>query len=301
MIKPLSIKGRFAPSPTGELHLGSLTTAVASFCHIKSLGGSWTVRIEDVDFERCKQAYTAQILADLERLHLHADDIVYQSERISLYNEYIDKCQHAIYPCTCSRKHLSALGDGIVYPRICTPTPPYSPPSPLSAQPDKLRLILPDVNIGFFDKLQGMQWQNPQRLLGDSVIKRQNAMINYIWACAIDDGIDGITHVMRGLDILPMTTAQLVIIKKLTLIAPSCYYHLPLLINADGQKLSKQNLARPIDTRRPTHTLMTALRLLGQPVPAYLDKATPADVLSYAIAHWDNTPLMNKKILAVGA
>lgn len=300
MTRSLPIKGRFAPSPTGELHLGSLTTAVASFCHIKSLGGSWTVRIEDVDFERCKPAYTAQILTDLEQLHLHADDIVYQSKRISLYNDYIDSSHHTIYPCTCSRKYLSTLGDG-VYPRICTPTPPYSPSIPLSAKTGKLRLILPDIHIGFFDELQGIHWQNPQQLLGDSVIKRQNAMINYIWACAIDDGIDGITHVMRGLDILPMTAAQLVIIKSLALIAPSHYYHLPLLLNANGQKLSKQNLARPIDTCHPAQTLTTALRLLGQKAPTYLDKATPTDVLNHAITHWDNTPLCYKKTLGIGA
>lgn len=296
MTQTLPIKGRFAPSPTGQLHLGSLTTALASFCHIKSLGGSWLVRIEDVDFERCKRTYTDQILKDLEHLGLSADDIVYQSDRIDRYNAYIDKCYQNIYPCTCSRKQLAAAD---IYPRICTPRPPYNPQALLSSSTDKLRLALPDTPIGFCDKLQGIQWQNPQKMLGDIVIKRQNAIINYIWACAIDDGIDGITHVMRGLDILPMTTAQLVIIKRLKLIPPRHYYHLPLLLNDNGQKLSKQNLANPIDTSNPVQTLLVALKLLGQTPPPTLHKATPKQVLDYAIIHWDNTLLRQKKVLGV--
>lgn len=299
MTQTLPIKGRFAPSPTGQLHLGSLTTALASFCHIKSLGGAWIIRIEDVDFERCKRAYTDQILKDLERLDLYADDIVYQSDRIDCYNAYINECHQSIYPCTCSRKQLTALSDGSIYPRICMPISPQKPRTPLSSCPNKLRLALPDTKIGFCDGLQGTQWQNPQKLLGDIVIKRQNAIINYIWACAIDDGIDGITHVMRGLDILPMTAAQLVIIKRLNLATPSHYYHLPLLLNDARQKLSKQNLANPIDISKPAQTLLTALKLLGQELPPTLHKATPKQVLDYAIIHWDNTPLKHKTVLGV--
>lgn len=286
-------KGRFAPSPTGELHLGSLTTAVASYCHIKSLGGTWLLRIEDVDWERCHLRHVKQILTDLEILHLHADEVVYQSERLPLYEMYITQKSRLIYPCNCSRKQLAAF-DTPLYPRLCTPNAGTT----CLPSNQKLRIMLPDRLIAFCDGIQGIQWQNPQKLLGDVVIKRQNGIINYLWACAIDDGSDDITHVMRGLDILPMTAAQLFILEVLSLAAPTYFYHLPLLYNIDGQKLSKQNLACPLDTQKPAKLLTYALALLGQPVPKTLSTATPTQVLEHAIWHWD-TALIPKNSLGV--
>ncbi len=300
------IIGRFAPSPTGALHLGSLTTALASFCHIKSLGGKWLVRIEDTDFERCKPAFSQQILKDLQILGLHWDDeILYQSQRMDIYHHYLDKLDKLIYPCHCSRKKLESYHQP-TYPRLCTPKPPYHFPSHQTDSPqdhfnhthypsqDRIRLQLPDCAYGFVDGLQGIQWQNPQQLLGDVVIKRNNGMINYLLACAIDDGLSNISHTMRGLDILPMTATQLFIAKTLGLPHSDYFYHLPLIINADGQKLSKQNLAKPIDVSRPSRLLITALTLLKQPIPDELHRATPQEILAYAICHWDNTPLKNQ-------
>lgn len=298
--------GRFAPSPTHHLHLGSLTTAVASFCHIKSLGGKWLLRIEDVDFERCKPEYTDSILHDLDTLGLHwDDDIAYQSKRVAIYDEFLHEQLFPVsYACHCSRKQLDAhrlahpvphgLNTPIIYPRLCLHKHHdwHHPDS-------KIRLQLPDVLTAFVDGLQGVIWDNPATSLGDVVVKRQNQMINYILACAIDDGLQGITHIMRGLDIMPMTVAQIDILKLCHLPVPSHFYHLPLLYNQDGQKLSKQNLATPIDTTQPAKLLYQALTLLGQDTTPEMLSATPSEILAHAVAHWDNAPLRHRTQLAV--
>ncbi|MGM8885124.1 tRNA glutamyl-Q(34) synthetase GluQRS [Psychrobacter sp. 1U2] len=294
--------GRFAPSPTGELHLGSLTTALASYCHIKSLGGEWLLRIEDTDTERCDRQFTEQILIDLEMLGLEWDgDVIHQSERIDIYNEYLSAALAPLtYGCQCSRKSLARYWGSIEnlsdstpnkqrYPRCCIA-------DSLDKQQHKLRLQLPDYAIGFMDGIQGMQWDNPQQTLGDMVVRRQDGMINYILAASIDDGLQGITHIMRGLDILPMTTAQISLLQMTGLPAVSHWYHLPLICHANGQKLSKQNLAQPIDTRDPSALLAAALKLLQQ-LPVALD--TPERMLRQAISQWDNTPLRNKQQLAI--
>ena len=296
--------GRFAPSPTGELHLGSLTTALASFCQIKSLGGKWLLRIEDTDTERCDRQFTEQILIDLEVLGLHWDgDVIYQSERLDIYNDYLSSSLYPLtYGCQCSRKSLErywqqkAMGESMDaeqaqekllnrqrYPRCCLN-------ANLDKEKNKLRIQLPDYRIGFKDGIQGVQWSNPQQSLGDMVVRRQDGMINYILAASLDDGLQGVTHIMRGLDILPMTTAQISIMHAAHLTAIDHWYHLPLICSPDGQKLSKQNLAQPIDTRDPSRLIAHALQLLQQPA---VDRDTPTNMLTQAIAQWDNSPLQN--------
>lgn len=310
--KPSQPIGRFAPSPTGELHLGSLTTALASFCHIKSLGGQWLLRIEDTDTERCDRQFTEQILIDLEVLGLQWDgDVIYQSERIDIYNDYLSSSLRPLtYGCQCSRKDLEQYWaqeeisrhrsnanpvqstDQIKqhrqrYPRRCVA-------SDLDRQQHKLRIQLPDYRIGFNDGIQGLQWDNPQQTLGDMVARRQDGMINYILAASLDDGLQQVTHIMRGLDILPMTTAQIGIMQAANLPTIDQWYHLPLINNADGQKLSKQNLAQPIDTSDPSQLIADALALLQQ---SKVDIDTPENMLKQAIAQWDNTPLQGKQQL----
>ena len=316
--------GRFAPSPTGELHLGSLTTALASFCHIKSIGGKWLLRMEDTDTERCDRQFTEQILMDLEALGLHWDgDVIYQSERIDIYNDYLSSYLRPLtYGCQCSRKDLeqywvqeeisrnhsraslaavtdqTSLNEQVSsidqvqpnrqrYPRRCVA-------ADLDRQQHKLRIRLPDYRIGFNDGIQGLQWDNPQQTLGDMVARRQDGMINYILAASLDDGLQQVTHIMRGLDILPMTTAQIGIMQAARLPTIDQWYHLPLINNADGQKLSKQNLAQPIDTSDPSQLIAEALSLLQQ---AKVDIDTPENMLKQAIAQWDNTPLQGKQQL----
>ena len=304
--------GRFAPSPTGELHLGSLTTALASFCHIKSLGGQWLLRIEDTDTERCDRQFTEQILIDLEAMGLHWDgDIIYQSERIDIYNDYLSSSLHPLtYGCQCSRKdleqywaqeelskhhshsNLASSANQVQsnrqrYPRRCVA-------ANLDRQQHKLRIQLPDYQIGFNDGIQGLQWDNPQQTLGDMVARRQDGMINYILAASLDDGLQQVTHIMRGLDILPMTTAQIAIMQAAHLPTIDRWYHLPLINNVDGQKLSKQNLAQPIDTTNPSELIAEALALLQQ---SKVDIDTPENMLKQAIAQWDNIPLQGKQQL----
>lgn len=295
------IVGRFAPSPTGHLHLGSLTTAVASFCHVKSMGGDWLVRIEDVDFERCKPKFATSILNDLDNLGLHSDGtIIFQSHRTDIYETYIHQLSAISYHCTCSRKDLANhaipavsfydlsikdLNLAPIYPRFCLHK---------QLSNNKIRLCLPDVLSAFFDGIQGVIWDNPAKSLGDVIIKRQNNMINYILACTIDDGLQGISHVMRGLDIMPMTIAQLYIARLCGLPHADYFYHLPLLMNQDGQKLSKQNLAAPIDTSTPdkaSDLLFQALTLLNQNPPKDLHKNPPTVILTWGINHWDNQRL----------
>ncbi len=318
-LSSLTPTGRFAPSPTGELHLGSLTTALASYCHIKSLGGDWLLRIEDTDTERCDQQFSEQILIDLEALGLHWDsDVLYQSERIDIYNDYLSSALAPLtYGCQCSRKSLQhywsqqasgrqkLIKDGHLlsdttshrqlpinkqrYPRCCID-------ANLDKEKHKLRLQLPDYYLGFMDGLQGLQWNNPQRTLGDMVVRRQDGMINYILAASIDDGLQQVTHIMRGLDILPMTAAQISIMSMTRLPAVDYWYHLPLICHPDGQKLSKQNLAQPIDTRKPGQLLATVLQLLKQPV---VEIDTPTRMLKQAISQWDNTVLQHVQHLPV--
>lgn len=299
--------GRFAPSPTGELHLGSLTTAIASYCHIKSLGGQWLLRIEDTDTERCDGQFTEQILIDLETLGLHWDgDVIYQSERIDIYNDYLSsELQKMTYGCECSRKDLEQYwaqqapntynNDNLLQPnRRCYPRRCVA--KRLDKQQYKLRIQLPDYKIGFYDGIQGLQWDNPQQTLGDMVVRRQDGMINYILAASLDDGLQQVTHIMRGLDILPMTTAQISIMHAAGLPAIDRWYHLPLICYADGQKLSKQNLAQPIDTSYPSELIAEALQLLRQPE---VDKDSPSNMLKQAVAQWDNTPLQGQQQLNI--
>lgn len=297
-VRPLI--GRFAPSPTGELHLGSLTTAVASFCHIKSLGGKWLLRMEDTDSERCDQQFSEQIMIDLEALGLQWDgDVIYQSERTDIYNEYLSSVLRPLtYGCQCSRKSLEHYWQqqediaGTVmthhrYPRCCID-------DNLDKNAYKLRLQNPDYLMGFLDGVQGLQWQNPQMQLGDMVVRRQDGMINYILAASIDDGLQHVSHVMRGMDILSLTGAQIGIMHAAKLPSIDQWYHLPLLCHANGQKLSKQNLAQPIDSRQPSKLLAQALALLQQ---RDVDIDSPERMLKQAIAQWDVTPLQNKQLL----
>ena len=281
--------GRFAPSPTGELHLGSLTTALASYCHIKSLGGRWLLRMEDTDTQRCKPEFSQQILRDLDHLGLHHDgEVIYQSQRQAIYDDYLhDKLADTAYACECSRKALAGFN---VYPRFCLG-------KGLTWIGHKIRVQLPDRDVTFLDNLQGWQSVNPQQTLGDVVLKRADGIINYFLAVSVDDGLQGVTHIMRGLDILPLTTAQIALMDMLDLPAVRSWHHLPLVQNAYGQKLSKQNLAQPIDTgsvQKCQALIQHGLGLLKQP-PVEMD--TPERMLVQAVVQWDETPLKGQAVL----
>lgn len=288
--------GRFAPSPTGHLHLGSLITAVASFCMAKQTNGQWFVRIEDIDWERCRPEFTDSILHDLERLGLYWDGSVrYQSQHFMNYHQILEnQLQQVTYGCDCTRKKLQSYFQNLpthypkIYPRLCID-------KQLNRQ-QQIRLYMPDHTLLFIDGLQGTQCQNPQKNQGDIVIKRKNGMINYMLAVVIDDAIQGVNQIVRGLDILPLTIPQLVLADYLHLPFIKKYYHLPILVNQYGQKLSKQTLAEPIFPYSASHLLQLALKILKQPTIT-IDK--PEIMLQQAIIQWDLSPLIGIKQLPI--
>lgn len=298
------IVGRFAPSPTGHLHLGSLITAVASYCSAKQQGGKWLVRMEDTDIDRCKPEFADSILADLEKLGLHWDgEVRYQTQHVATYHTTIDFLaqKNLVYGCDCSRKTIETFyqryfqqrqSQSIVnlfrYPRLCLH-------KHLPLDNTAVRLILPDYHIGFFDSLQGVQWANPQANDGDIVLRRRDMLVNYMLAVVVDDALQGVTQVVRGLDILPLTIPQQVLADYLHLPQIKSYYHLPILVNNKEQKLSKQTLAEPISAYNPSDLLQLAFRLLGQTV----EKDTPERMLAQGIANWDFTPLKGQKKIHV--
>lgn len=298
------IVGRFAPSPTGQLHLGSLITAVASYCAVRQQGGTWLVRMEDTDTDRCKQAFADSILADLERLGLHWDgEVRYQTQHIADYQQAIIvlKQKNLVYGCDCSRKQIELFYQSqgyetqanssetpLPYPRLCLS-------KNLSLNNKAVRLLLPDVLMGFFDKLQGTQWQNPQASDGDIVLRRRDGMINYMLSVVVDDGLQGVNHIVRGLDILPLTLSQMLLTKYLNLPNSHSYFHLPILVNDKGQKLSKQTLAEPICNYSASDLLAIAFGLLQQKV----EKDTPDRMLAQGVSEWDFTPLIGKKTIQV--
>ena len=268
--------GRFAPSPTGPLHFGSLITAVASYCDAKAHQGSWLVRIEDTDIPRIYPDSEAHILGAIDAFQFEPDDaIIFQKDRLDLYESVLHQLwqNHLVYACQCTRK---MLGSNHIYAGTCRELN-------LPFQQHAIRLKVSDQEICFDDRLQGTHCSNLQRDLGDFVLKRRDGIINYQLAVVIDDYLQGITHVVRGADLLDNTERQIWLGSVLDYPRLK-YMHLPLAMNDQGQKLSKQNLAQALDLNRASELLQDAIRALHQPE---VDLDTPANMLKQAIAQWD--------------
>jgi len=266
-------RGRFAPSPTGPLHAGSLVAALGSWLDARKHGGKWLVRIEDIDQPRSVQGADQRILAQLLACGLQWDEEpVWQSQRHKLYQEALEALnQHqAIYPCTCSRlaiaNALLALGRAparhqeIVYPGTCRPSiiPSYRLLSS-DYSTSAWRLALPnDLQIEFNDQALGVQYQSLSRDVGDFILKRSDGFFTYQLAVVVDDAAQGITHIVRGQDLLSNTARQIYLQTQLGYSSPQ-YRHLPLVLDEYGEKLSKQTLASQINTENVNHAL-AALR-----------------------------------------
>ena len=267
--------GRFAPSPTGPLHFGSLLTAVASYCDIKSRGGTWLVRIEDTDIPRIQAGAEPQILETLEAFGLQSDrPIIRQQDRLPLYEQALAQlaAQQMTYACACSRKLLQGQ---IRYPATCRD-------AHLNPAGQAIRLKVDDVDIQFTDAIQGEQHENLQHSIGDFVLKRRDGIISYQLAVVVDDAAQGVTEVMRGADLLDNTARQIWLGRCLGV--PSLHYaHLPLAMNANGQKLSKQNLAQPLLIGQASALIRQALLALGQPDPQI---GSPAQLLQHGVHYW---------------
>lgn len=280
--------GRFAPSPTGLLHIGSLLTAVASYADARSNGGKWLVRMEDLDPPREMPGAASHILHTLEAFGFEWDgEVAYQSRRYALYEETLCRLQTAglVYPCHCSRKDWQAAAahgvDGFVYNGRCRH--PDQRPALQGKQP-AWRIRVPDRVIGFSDGIVGGYAQNLARDIGDFVLLRADGYWAYQLAVVADDAEQGVTHIVRGQDLLVSTPRQIYLQQCLGVPTPR-YAHLPLLTNAQGQKWSKQTLAPALDLNRREQLLRQVFRYLNLPEAPETDR--PAELLDWAVAHWD--------------
>ncbi len=283
--RPAPYVGRFAPSPSGSLHFGSLVAAVGSYLDARRANGRWLLRIEDVDTSRTVPGAADAILATLERFGFDWDgEATWQSRRGAAYAaalERLKRDRHA-YPCACTRRELadSALTrDGSRrYPGTCRDG--LAPGR--SARAWRVRA---EGTIRFDDAVQGVQVEDLAAEVGDFVVLRADGLFAYQLAVVVDDAEAGVTHVVRGADLLDSSARQIHLQTLLGLPHPA-YAHLPVATNARGEKLSKQTLARAIDDQSPAVALVAALAFLGQNPPRALATATLPEVWAWARAHW---------------
>jgi len=281
-------RGRFAPTPSGPLHFGSLVAAVASYADARSRAGAWCLRIDDLDPPRVARGASADILRTLEALGMEWDGpVVYQSRRADAYHAALHRLRAlgAAYLCGCSRREIAEAGiagmEGTVYPGTCR-----------RGLAPRIRARAWRVNtcgqrpVGFHDDIQGETTQDLAHSIGDFVLYRADRVYAYHLAAVIDDAEEGITHVVRGADLLDSTPRQILLQTLLGLPTPR-YAHIPVATDATGEKLSKQTGATALDTHAPGRTVAAALRFLGQgEPPAECDNDVQA-LWQWAIAHWD--------------
>jgi glutamyl-Q tRNA(Asp) synthetase len=281
--------GRFAPSPTGALHAGSLVAALASWLDARACRGRWLVRIEDIDGPRCVPGADHEILRQLSLLGLHPDEPpLWQSTRDAAYAQALQdlKASASAYPCGCTRKDIEAAVEQapprhgeLIYPGTCRDGLHGKP-----ARAWRVRGGSPDqpLVIAWHDRRLGMQTQDVTHEVGDFVVKRADGLWAYQLAVVVDDAAQGITHIVRGEDLADNTPRQIHLQALLGLPTPS-YLHTPLVLGADGEKLSKQNGATPLDVSDPLAALRAAGSVLGLP---NLTAATPAQWLVSATPAW---------------
>lgn len=271
-------RGRFAPSPTGPLHLGSVLAACASWLDARAVGGNWLIRIEDIDPPRELPGASADILATLARLGMHSDiAVMFQSARSAHYDRAIERLLSAgrAFECRCSRMDLAATGG--IHRGVCRANGRNRAPA--------IRLRVPSERVEFVDRIQGVYGQDLQRDVGDFVLRRADGLYAYQLAVVVDDGAQAITDVVRGADLLDSTPRQIYLQRCLDLAQPR-YAHVPLWVDATGRKLSKQNRAPAIGAGLELTALRLALAALGQ--DDNTDSGAGCEqVLAAAAACWD--------------
>lgn len=284
-------RGRFAPSPTGPLHFGSLVAAVGSYLDARHRGGEWLVRIEDLDPPREVRGAADDILRTLERYGLHWDGMVlYQSRRAMHYEAALEHLAQRgrLFGCACTRREIAdhgpPVGSGAVYPGTCRNG------LPAGRKARSLRVRVDSTTITFRDRLQGTGRQQLGLEVGDFVVRRADRLAAYQLAVVVDDAEQGITDIVRGADLLDSTPRQIFLQQLLGLTTPA-YLHLPLAAGAGGEKLGKQTRARGIGTDDPAAVLRDVLRFLNQALPDPAADATVQELLVWAIEHWDSTSL----------
>ena len=281
------LTGRFAPSPSGPLHFGSLVAGLASYCQAKSQQGNWLLRIEDVDTPRVVAGASEEILRDLEAFGFEWDGPVsYQSDRFEHYQYYLDKLfeRGDCYACECSRRSLREQGVhsgplGQIYPGNCRL-------KRLAPANHSIRLNIEHAqSIGFVDKVYGEFTLNLPESVGDFVLRRADNIYAYHLAVVVDDELQQITEVVRGADLLENTCLHIYLQQRLGFKTPE-YLHIPLVNNAEGIKLSKQTGANALDHRNAPRHLLAALRHLGQSPASELEHRKPREILQWACANW---------------
>lgn len=278
--------GRFAPSPTGDLHLGSLLAAVGSYLDARHNNGQWLVRIEDLDTPRVVPGSADRILRTLDGFGLHWDrDVIYQSKRNDVYVAALHQLETAghTFHCSCSRRELQG-NEETGYPGTCRNGPTRS------GVPTAVRFRVPPEFVVFFDDaVQGhCSFGTPE--LGDIVIKRKDAIVAYQLAVVVDDAWQHVTNVVRGADLLLSTAWQILLQNALALPTPH-YAHLPLVVEQTHEKLGKSRHSVPVDPRNASAYLTTVLRMLNHPPPPELERDTPARLLAWAEHNWNMVAL----------
>ncbi|MCB6182491.1 tRNA glutamyl-Q(34) synthetase GluQRS [Leeia sp. TBRC 13508] len=277
--------GRFAPSPTGPLHFGSLFTAIASYLDAKANLGKWLLRIEDIDTPRVMPGATNQILSILDAYGLHWDgEVVYQHQQTAYYQQLLSqlKDKHRAYGCQCSRKEIAEIAhagvEGPVYPGTCR--------QQTVSQVRAWRFAMEGAEISFEDQIQGTQHYDIAKSLGDFVLFRADGLVAYQLAVVADDHQAGVTHIVRGIDLIHSTPRQMQLQTALGFTTPM-YSHLPIIVSSSGQKLSKQNLATPVTDENPLITWHQVLDLLNQAPPAISEFDSLSSLIDWAISHWN--------------
>ncbi|WNO60524.1 tRNA glutamyl-Q(34) synthetase GluQRS [Rheinheimera sp. MMS21-TC3] len=270
--------GRFAPSPSGPLHFGSLIAAISSYLQAKSQQGNWLLRIEDIDSPRTVPGAADSIMRTLELFGLYwHGPVIYQSQRLERYQDIFNqlKQQNLIYGCQCSRKQIAEQGG--TYQGQC---------ASLGLTTGRLAWRLrANAKENFTDLVFGEQTISAEIAAEDYIIKRRDGLFSYQLAVVVDDWDQGVTEVIRGADLLEMTPRQQALFQLLQAAAPQ-YGHIPLAVSAPNMKLSKQNHATDIRNWPVAHTLAKVLQFLGHPIPLELKAAPATELLSWAIKNW---------------
>ena len=294
--------GRYAPSPTGEMQLGSVLAAVLSWLSARQQGGMWKLRIEDLDPQRSRQEYADRLMRDLEWLGLTWDgEVVYQSQRTAIYEQYLQQLHVLTYPCTCTRNEILAAqapheSDGrVVYPGTCRPNGVESQKSKVDSlitsvdRPAAIRLMVPDEMIEYEDRVYGHQSVNLATHCGDFILRRSDGVFAYQLAVVVDDAEMGVTEVVRGRDLLLSAAQQIYLYRLLGKDVPT-YSHHPLLVNSRGQRLCKRDQSLAVGALRERYSaqdiigrLAYAVRLIPAPEPV-----TPQQFLTYS--SWSKIP-----------
>ena len=275
-------RGRFAPSPTGPVHFGTLVAAVGSYLQAKKNNGEWLIRMEDVDITRKIDGADIEILNTLEAFGFEwHGKIIYQSEQTDYYQQALERLisQSLVFPCSCSRKQL-ASADSDIYPGTCRNRPLAS------KNGHALRLLAKNTTIEFTDVVMGKQSQNIAQQCGDFVIKRRDGLFAYQLAVVVDDALQNVTEIVRGSDLLDSTPRQIYLQQLLGYATPA-YCHLPLAIDSAGNKISKSDDATKVEIKDREKLICSVLAFLAQKPPADLSASNINDIWSWAVKHWN--------------